>query len=400
LFAAGLGYWIHTLDESIGLTRGEITAKRDSIISDRQLIEGTSSLEREVIVQREMSAVIRNILPDNEDMNNWVRTIQDFSEESGVRIRGFKEKTAGGARNRKDTQRAFDEVTYAFTLEADAFQLLDYFDMVETHERKRDLMNGEIDRRRQELSFSSYAYRGIRGRRDPFVDPRVPTEGGSVLSVPEQMEMVQALVDEMVGNRAVNERVKLSENVIDEMMARADLEQGMAFVEESVRRIEEEGSITYLPSRRRFQLEVVDVLFALREEIGGTRQLKGPSVERLREILEAMNRHFDFEEYNLALDAFRLVADQLEYIEVDPLRKPFVDRLRRKALIARIVRDFEEIELDIRGIALMEGSPSVVHVNGHALSIGDMLDQNLIINEIRTDEIEFIYRGVVLARRF
>ena len=451
LVAVGLGYWIFSLFGTIEATRESVAAKRAQIIVDRKLIEGTSTLEREVIVQREMSEVIRNILPDSEDMNNWVRVIQDFSDQSGVRIKGFKEKTTGG-RQPKGSQRAFDEVTYAFTLEADMFQFLDYVNMLETHkrfmrlptlkitaakrdsveangfadhkinvdiqtfvyepknnaelvkiegyERKRNLMDGEIGRRRRELALSTYDYRGIRGRRDPFIDPRVPMEGGSVLSVPEQMEIVQSLVDDMVLVSKLNDKVKLTENVDDEMIARADLESSMSGIEESVRRIEDEGAITYLPSRRRFQLEVVDKLAALRADLGGGGLTLGPPVERLREVLEAMNRHFDFEEYDLALDAYRLVSEELDYIEADPLRKPFVDRLRRKAHIARIVRDFDEIELDVRGIAIMEGAPSVAHINGQSLSVGDMLGKDLIINEIRTDEIEFIFRGVVLARRF
>ena len=34
------------------------------------------------------------------------------------------------------------------------------------------------------------------------------------------------------------------------------------------------------------------------------------------------------------------------------------------------------------------------------LAVGDMVGNSLLINDIRSDEIEFIYRGVVLARRF
>jgi len=54
----------------------------------------------------------------------------------------------------------------------------------------------------------------------------------------------------------------------------------------------------------------------------------------------------------------------------------------------------------VEGISIMEGAPSVAHVNGQSVSVGDMLGNQLIINEIRINEIEFIYRGVVLARRF
>lgn len=449
LMALLLGWMIYSQMGSIAEGRAEVETLRTKVAGSRKLIEGTSALEREVIVQREMSEVIRNILPDNAEMNNWVRTIQGFSEESNVRITGLKKKA--NMTNSKE-QAAFDEVTYAFTLESDTFQLLEFLNLVETHkrfmrvplfkvtaakresveesgfashkvnvdvqtfvyepqsesatvkiegyERKRDLMVGEINRRRQDLALASFTYRGARGRRDPFVDPRVPVEGGSVLSVPEQMEIVQGLVEQMDSIQTLWESVKESQNVIEEMMARADLEESLAMLEEEVRRVEAEGAITYLPSHRRLQIEVIDALATLRGALNKTEGTLGPSVEKLREVLEAMNRHFELEEYDLALDAFRLVSEQLDYIDSDPLRKPFVERLRRKAMVARIVRDFEDIEIAVGGVAIMEGVPSVALVNGKSLAVGDMVGNNLLINEIRTDEIEFIYRGVVLARRF
>ncbi|MFT7486464.1 MAG: hypothetical protein ACI9F9_002319 [Candidatus Paceibacteria bacterium] len=451
LLAGGLGYLIFTIFGTLDQKRLESDGLRTKIAQSRKLIEGTSGLEREVIVQREMSVVISNILPDNEDMNNWVRVIQGFSDESGVQIRGFKKKPAQ-SRGKKESESAFDEVTYSFTIESDTFQLLEYFNMVETHkrfmriplfkvaaarreqveetglashkvnldiqtfvyeppseastvkiegyDRKRNLMVGEINRRRQDLVLASYTYRGARGRRDPFVDPRVPVEGGSVLTVPEQMEIVEGLVKDMENVSLIFAEVQASQNVIEEMMARADLEKALAMLQESVRRVEAEGAITYLPSQRRFQLEVVDALGELYIAMGNAQEPLGPSVEKLREVLEAMNRHFDFEEFDLALDAYALVSSQMDYIASDPIRKPFVERLRHKALVARIVLEFEDFDLDVRGISIMEGAPSVAHINGYSVSVGDMLEHDLIINEIRTNEIEFIYRGVVLARRF
>lgn len=447
--AAGIGFLIYTLFGEIEKTRMETETLRTKVATSRKLIQGTRTLEREVIVQREMVEVIGNILPDNEDMNNWVRTIQSFSDESGVRIRGLKKKLQN-ARLKKQT--AFEEVTYSFTLEADTFQLLEYFNLVETHkrlmrvptfkvtaarrgeveddgiaahkvnvdiqtfvyepqsdastvridgyDRKRDLMVGEINRRRQDLSMASYSYRGTRARRDPFVDPRVLVEGGSALPVPEQIAIVQSMIDQMADVLTLYEVVKASENVLQEIVARADLEGSMGMLEESVRRVDAEGSITYLPAERRFQVEVVDALTALRVEMGRSIDTKGPSVDKLREVLEAMNRHFDFGEYALAIDAYRLVENELEYIENDPLRKPFVVRLRSKALVARIVLEFEDMPIDVDGVAIMAGAPSVAHINGQSLSEGDTLGDQLLINEIRTNEIEFIYRGVVLARRF
>ena len=446
--ALGLGALIYSQSEKIVESEQEVAALRGQVTSSRKLIEGTSSLEREVIVQREMSSHIRTILPDEEDMNNWVRTIQDFSDDSGVRIRGLKKKPD----DPRAKPGAFDNVSYTFTLESDAFQFLDFMNLVETHsrfmrvpklkvtaakrdsveelgfaahkvqvdietfvyepkneaapvkiegyERKRDLMVGEINRRRQGLTLSTFSYRGARGRRDPWVDPRVPVEGGSALTVPEQMDLVQELFLRVQSVKEQHALVMAAQNVIEEMMARDDLEVMLTSLETDVRRLEAENSISYLPSQRRMQLEVVDAIVALRASLSSVEGTRGPSVERLREVLAAMDDHLSKDEYELALDAFRLVDEQLDYIQEDPLRKPFVERLRRKALIARIVREFEDFEIEVRGVAIAEGTPSVANINGRSLQVGEMLTGDLLIHEIHSDEIQFIYRGVVLARRF
>ena len=134
VLGVGLAWLIYSQLGSIADGRAEVEQLRNKVAAARKLIEGTNSLEREVIVQREMSEVMGTILPDNEDMHNWVRTIQDFSDTSAVRIRGLKKKNQAASRTKKD-QTAFDEVTYAFTLESDAFELLDFLDLVETHKR-------------------------------------------------------------------------------------------------------------------------------------------------------------------------------------------------------------------------------------------------------------------------
>ena len=58
------------------------------------------------------------------------------------------------------------------------------------------------------------------------------------------------------------------------------------------------------------------------------------------------------------------------------------------------------IELTVSGVALMEGSSPVALINGKSLGVGDMLNDELVIRAIHRDEIEFIFRGVVFARRF
>lgn len=448
LVAAGIGALIYMEYGTIEETRAEVTTLHENIESSRKLIEGTAALEREVIVLREMTDVMRKILPDTEDVNNLVRTLQRFSEESGVRISGLKKKT-----NEAHEKTDFDKVAYTLSLEGDAFQFMDFLDLSESHsrfmrvpnfriaaaqrnqmekegvpahkvqvdvetfvyepkkdakpvkvdgyERKKDLLLGEINRRRQALSFSPYSYRGARGRRDPWIDPRVPVmgDGSSALTVQAQMDIVQELFDRTQALLAKSEELKKAENVIVEMMTRSEIEESLAKLEEDVRRIEAEKSIRYVPSQRRLHSEVTDVLAGLRTQIAKSEAGRGPSEKTLLEIEKAMLSHEQHSEYKLMLEAYAVVENQLALAEVDPLRKPLVERVKELALEARTVLDFEKVEIKIGGFSLVDDKASVL-INGKSLGVGDMLNSELIIRAIRREEIEFIFRGVIFARHF
>jgi len=450
LFALGLGALIYFKQAEIETSRGQVAQLRTEISTSRKLIEGTGALEREVIVLREMADVIQGILPTENDINNLVRTFNQFEGDSGVKIRKLERKPESALQQ----EAAFDQVAYTLTLEGDAFQLLDFTDRVETHsrfmrvprfkitaakrqqfeqdgfaahrvrldvetfyydrkndapqvrlegyERKRDLMAGEINRRRQDLTVASYSYGGPRARRDPWVDPRVPVmgDGESVLPVQEQMDIVQTLVQALHAAQARWQEVRSASNVVEEMVARSDLEKMMAHIEEDVRRLGAEGSISYVPSQRRLQIEVVDALQLLRQSLTQIENGRGPSIAKLREVLATMSRHMGREEYALVLDAYKVVDGQLEYVETDPGRKPLVDEIRRLAQVARIVLDFDKIPIDVTVVAILADAPSLAIINGKTLEVGDMLDEETVLHGIRQGEIEFLFRGVILARRF
>lgn len=450
LGAAGLGallWWQHGKIEE---GRASIAATKASIESSKKLIEGTAALEREVIVLRELSEVMKGMLPDNDDVNNLVRTLQKFSEDSGVRISGLKKKSMDNKRDKHD----FDKVGYTLSLEGDAFQFLDFLDLLESHsrfmripsfrmtaaqrtqlekegvpahkvsldvetyvyepkkdakdvkidgyERKRDLLLGEINRRREALSVATYNYRGARGRRDPWIDPRVPSraDSASTLTVQEQMDIVQKLAERTQGVLAKWEQVKTAENVIVEMMTRSEMEQELASLEEDVRKVVTEKLIAYVPSDRRLQNEVILPLEELRGQFSKTDVGKGPSEVQLKEIEATMVKSQSLGEYKQMLDAFAVIDNRLAAAENDPVKKPLVERLRELAYEARTVLDFEKIKVVVGGVVLIEGAEPVALINGKSMTVGDMLNPEMIVRAINREEIEFIFRGVVFARRF
>jgi hypothetical protein len=273
---------------------------------------------------------------------------------------------------------------------------------IDAYSRKRELLLGEIGRRRQALQVASYSYNGAHGRRDPWVDPRIPVEGQdpSVLPVQEQSRIVDELVTRMQEVSGLWVRVGTAPNVVEEMTLRAELEQKLSSLEEEARRVSAEGSISFVPAERRLQLEVIDAMAQLRAAIVAASGGDGPSEATLTDLLANMKRHIGAGEPDMALIAFQTVEPNLTAVMHDPPRAALVDALRKAEQEARILADFQKLNIKISGFVIADGVPPVALINGKALGEGDLVDDELVIRSIRQGEIEFIFRGVVLVRRF
>lgn len=451
LLGLALGGLIWTKYRSIETDRGEIANLRTSIESSRKQIEGTPNLEREVIVLREINEVMKGVLPDTDDVNNLVRTLTQFSVDSNVKISGMKRKPED-TKNKSD----FDKVGYTLSLDGDAFQLLSFLNSVENHkrfmrvptfriqaaqrqqmekdgqashriqldvetfvyepkkdqktvkidgyERKRDLLLGEIQRRRQDLSLVSYKYTGSRGRRDPWIDPRVPvdTENKETIPVQEQMAMVEKLADRTQALAAEWPTIKAIDNVIEQMLKRSEFDGKLAVVEEEVKQLELAKTINYQPSVHRLQVDVVEALRQLRVDIDGPEgrgPTAGPSEAQLREIEKSMAHETENGRWKVVLEQYKTVEKDLAIAETDPLRKPTVDSIKRIEAEARTVLDFEKKAIRFDGRAYVNGQAIAV-INGKIVGVGDLLDNELLVHSITRDEIEFLFRGIVFARRF
>lgn len=456
LVAASIGYFVHAEKLAIVESQNSVTALRTQIDKARTTVRGTPELEREVIVLREIAERIKEVLPDTKDLNDLIRNFQDYSRETGVRPSSFKPKDAAKDRAKGKAASAFEKVAYTLNLEADLFQFLDFLNRIETHrrfmsvnsfkidattrrkleedgvashriqmevetykyvpkagdmdevriegyERKRDLLAGEINRRRQALTIATYSYRGSRGRRDPLIDPRVPArvEDPNAWTVQRQMEEVDELV------RRVEEAMVFWESsrapgkgVLERMVQRAELEKTLAMLEDDLRRIDGEKKVNYKPAETRLKLNVVDPLALLRKELEDTRAVAGPSREELEQVGSSMERHILAGEYEAALGAYKALSNGLELIQRDPPREELAKWLRQLAFDAETLRDFAKIELSMGGYAIIEDNPPVVIINGRSRTIGDPVGNDLIVEAIRPAEVDFIFRGVVLTRQY
>ncbi len=444
--AAGLGTLIYYQQEGIEKRRVEVAALKADIEASRKLLQQTPELVKTVIIQRETDGIIKEILSDEKDITDLVRTLNKFSQEAGFNFASIKD----GTRTSKKSKEDFERVSYTLAFDGDVFQVLAFLNRIESHKRfmnvtalklqaanrneynkesaprhrvtldletyvyastgnaetvkidgydkKKELLISEISKRGSELRVPFYDYRGQRARRDPWIDPRVPVDGGPTMPIEEQIALVDGLGEKAEEIQKIWAEAKGAENLIQTMKLRADLEQKLALIEEEIRRVDVGGLLVFVPALRRFDKNVVEVVASVREQMSKGEGGAGPSTALLRETSEAMERHIDSQEYELALQAYNTVEARLGLADQDPLKEPLVKSIRELKHLADTVLAFEKIELDIDGVALYEQRPPVALINGQPYSEGEILGDELIVHNIRPDQIEFAYRGLILAR--
>ena len=131
--ALGAGYLIYSEFGQIEAARADVAQLRTDIKTARDTVRRTPEVEREVIVLREISDRIREVLPDTKDLLNVIRDFQDYSKEAGVKPSAFRPSNAPGKGRRQ--QGAFEKVGYQLTMTGDSFQFLEFLNKIETHSR-------------------------------------------------------------------------------------------------------------------------------------------------------------------------------------------------------------------------------------------------------------------------
>ncbi len=453
--ALGSAYMIFNEKDQIETAKGEVATLRQDIAKARDTVATTPELERDVIVLREISDRIREILPNTRDLTNVVRDFQEYSKEAGVATSGFRPTQQNNSRLRQSG--AFEKVAYQLTLEADTFQFLDFLNRIETHsrfmaassfkinaatrksletdgianhriqmevetykyvpregeanevkiagyERKRDLLAGEINRRRSALTLETFRYRGPRGRRDPLIDPRVPArvDDPNAWTVQRQMEEVTELISRMEEARKYWDASNAAESVLERMVQRSELEKILAMLGDDLNRMEKEDRITYRPAEKRLSIGVIEPLQELRAALKQSQAIAGPTLVELQTVGDTMVDHINEGDFDLALDSYKALADSLDLVKGDKEREELSDWLRQLAEDATTLRDFELIELTIGGYAIIEGSDPVIIIDGTRRSVGDpvLAHPSLIVHDVRPNEVDFVFRGAVLTRDF
>lgn len=442
---AFLGGVIYFEREHIAELNAEAEGIEGQISTAQTLVRGTPDLVKKVVIQRETDAVAAQILPNEEDINNFVRTLRSFEEQSGVRITAVKKKPLS-SREKRD----FDRVVYQLTFEGSAFGLLSFIHSVEGdsrfmsvpsfklaaatrdkvndsgealhrvtldvetyvyepqkgpaaqridgYDRKVEQLAAEIDERRDGLQIQPYEYLGQRGRRDPFVDPRTPADSldGPLMTIEEQLAAVDGLVERAIELQAFWESYRNLEDFQSRVEAGVTFEELLFKLEEDVRIVKVEGSLKHMPAEYTFRTEVVPVVDDLRTAMGESLYGQGPGEALLKEALGVIGDHLLLGEFELALAALSPLEAGLDRAAEDPERAPLVAELRDLEWRARTAMDFDDLELEVGGVIV--GDTSVALIDGRSVTEGEMVAPDLFVRTIHADQVEFIFRGVALSR--
>ncbi len=441
LLTLGLSGLVWRSGAGVSDARLEAEQLAERILGEQARLARTPALEQDVLVFREISGRMAAILPDEEGLNDLVRSLQEFSEDSGVNIRSLRRATPRGGAAKQVGD--FREVSYTLELEGDAFELLAFLDLVERHDRflrvprlevdaarrqfereegsplkhtirldvetfvfepgaeaepvaiewadwKLDRLRGEVSERRKALEPVEYDYRGRRGRRDPWVDPRrLPSSKGE-LAQPVQSEALEGFADRVAEAWSSWRALAGVESALHEARLSEGLEVQVVGLEMEMRRLpagtgsaEDQSALTSLRE--------------LRTTLDESRGNRGPSIAHLREVRSAMEAHAEQGEHELALEAFSALEADLHWLAEDEAREPFVRGLRAAAADSSAFVEFDSLGYLPEGVAILEDRAAVL-IAGRPVVAGEKLTEELSVLSVSLVEVVFEYRGVAIAR--
>ena len=119
---------------------------------------------------------------------------------------------------------------------------------IDNYEAKRNRLQGEILRRRDQLAFAHYEYVGRRGRRDPWVDPRVlvnQNPDDEVWTIEQQIAYVEAMIESVEQGEQLMQEMLGAESFVENARLSRDLQDALAYVEGEVRRMDAVGVLSF-----------------------------------------------------------------------------------------------------------------------------------------------------------
>lgn len=425
----------------------QLTAKRGELAVADAKIAKIPSVEQEVIILRENLGEYVKILPDDDELNDFVRMVNQFGGQAGVRGKQLQKKDARGGSKKPGR---FLPIAYTYEMTATLWQALKFMNLVENFDRfvsitefsispgsddaptvdgevvhtikvtmqtyqynssgsakdveipdyddRKEQLRDEIWKRLLTIGVEKYEHLGQNGRRDIFVDPRQSgSDGGDEASLEEQRKALErglGWVESLTSIQALLDSPETNMLRHFSLKNRFDSE-----LSDALANYESEGAvIKYLPYRTRWSQEVVQPLLGM-----GSAPAPSPTdpflrAEDMKALVSLMAADCNSGQLEDARKRYEDVMDRLAVPATDP-RHELAVQAKRWHLKAVTALDFQALDLAIQGVVVHgSGGRSGVLLNGEVFEEGEYVQDDLLVKQVEEEQVWFVFRGLTLVR--
>jgi len=451
--AAGGGvYWVKAEAEAVG---EQITQTEQAIQAAEAKINRIPELEKQVIILRENLKEYVKILPERQELNTFVRAVNQFIGQAGVDMERF---TPGRVAGRKDAE--FEEWTYTFEFKATLWQFLKFANFFENYERfvkvksfhlqsggsearadgeydeaetqhkvsmmvetyvytgnarasdvtipnyaaKQQALAEEILRNLTTIRIDRYEFRDARGRRDVFVDPREFSYGardGGGVPTHQQKKILDDFAEEVTRLEALHKRTREDGiTIFERYNLERELKTGLDSLKEKIEKLDAQHTISYQPFKYQWVKRVAQPIEMLTQNLASDGRPQDDRFlprKELEALLAAMTTDLETGEMQSAKDRLDAVQDRLRVPPEDD-RAPLVEKLRDLYLRAGIALEFSTQRLEISGVVVNDQGRSGLILNGTVYQEGDYVNDELLVKAVGREHIEFVYKGFTLLK--
>ena len=448
---AGGGVWWAT--DLITEVEESIAAKRVQIAAAEQKIARIPAAETEVIVLRENLDEYVKILPAEQGLNDFVKMLNQFEQQSGIQTSSFQpgraKRHVGGKVER------FTRIDYVYEMQATLWQFIKFINEIENYERfvaitdftisqvnareavirngeqvhsikltmetytyndqgsgqeveipdyvdKKEMLREEIFKRMQMIRIVKSEHRGSRGRRDTFVDPREREGGADGPPIEQQRALLERYLMELGNLYGLQELLQQPDlSIFDKFAKQRELEQGIEKLRIAVAEISAKNHLTAPQLRLRWVKEVVEPLADLQvnpDPVPGPQADPYLSAAEMAALIDTMTTLADEGDLEGADVRFEAIAPKLLVPESDS-RYPLAVQAKALHLRVKAAMDFDKLELQVQGILVNHsGGRSGLLLNGVVFEEGEYVSDDLMLSRVEEEQVWFVFRGLTLIR--
>jgi len=439
--------------------KGLVQEKVDSIAAMRTQIQAAQAkirkiprVEQDVIILRENLYEYVKMLPEQSEVNDFLRVTQNFQSQSGVEISRFQPSRPARGRS------PFERYSYKFVIRATLWQFMQFMSLFEDYERfvqikdfalssgttrdmsghdivhqfnmtvetyvyrgsaggsdvqianyshKVEKLREEIFEAQQTIVKPSYPFQGARGRRDIFVDPRESASAKETprgIPIKEQRKIIDTLAGLLSDSQSIFARLQdPTITIFDKYALERRLRKQNEELEVKIQDVSDKALISHAPLRLTWNREVIEPFGKLQAQI----EKRGPTdggddgrwltQEQMDIVLKRMSVDLQSGDIVAAMDRYDTVEERIR-VEQSDYRYPTYVKIESLYVRAKLAEEFGALMLDISGICVNEDGKSGVILNGTVYEEGEYVDDQLLIKAVARDRVEFVYKGFTVVR--